>query len=176
MHGLPMYLGYGGAPAGWAQVRLGDLSGGVAQMREGLDTLRTYGFTVVTPMFYPYFAELEAELSESNAALGTLDRALAEIERTEHRTFDAEVHRVRGEILLRSAPADTTPAGASLQGRNRDCPQTRRPQLRTAGRALAREALSNDRPRGAPTSSSRRRSKAFRRRRKCRRSPRHRRC
>ena len=61
-------------------------------------------------MFYPYFAELEAELSESNAALGTLDRALAEIERTEHRTFDAEVHRVRGEILLRSAPADTTPA------------------------------------------------------------------
>ena len=109
-HGLPMYLGYGGAPAGWAQVRLGDLSGGVAQMREGLDTLRTHGFTVVTPMFYPYFAELEAELSESNAALGTLDRALAEIERTEHRTFDAEVHRVRGEILLRSAPADTTPA------------------------------------------------------------------
>ena len=61
-------------------------------------------------MFYPYLAELEVELGESNAALRTLDRTLAEIDRTEHRTFDAEVHRIRGEILLRSAPADTTSA------------------------------------------------------------------
>ena len=114
-HGLPMYLGYGGAPAGWARARLGDLSGGVAQMREGLDTLRTHGFTVVTPMFYSYLAELEAELGESDAALGTLDRALAEIERTEHRTFDAEVHRIRGEILLRSTPANPAPAEQDLQ-------------------------------------------------------------
>ena len=114
-HGLPMYLGYGGGPAGWARARLGDLSGGVAQMREGLDTLRTHGFTVVTPMFYSYLAELEAELGESDAALGTLDRALAEIGRTEHRTFDAEVHRIRGEILLRSTPANPAPAEQDLQ-------------------------------------------------------------
>ncbi|HME83759.1 MAG TPA: hypothetical protein VKG91_04205 [Roseiarcus sp.] len=109
-HSLPMFLGYGATPAGWARASLGDVADGLALMREGFDTLRINGFALITPYLYARLAEIEADLGEKDAALTTLDLALAEIERTEHRTFDAEVHRIRGEILLRSAPADTTPA------------------------------------------------------------------
>jgi hypothetical protein len=39
-----------------------------------------------------------------------LDEALATLERTGHRTFEAELHRVRGEMLLKRNPANPAPA------------------------------------------------------------------
>jgi predicted ATPase len=41
--------------------------------------------------------------------------ALAELERTEQRWCEAELYRIRGEILLRRDPADTAAAEQSLQ-------------------------------------------------------------
>jgi len=41
--------------------------------------------------------------------------ALAEVERTEHHAPEAEIHRIRGEILLKCDPADTATAEQSLQ-------------------------------------------------------------
>ena len=55
-------------------------------------------------------AEAEAEAGEIDAALATIDRAIAESERTGQRWFDAELHRIRGEILLKQNPADPAPA------------------------------------------------------------------
>src|SRR5271166_4557362 len=81
-HGLSLYVGYGAVLSGWVRAQLVDRSEGVAQMRDGLDSLRQQGFSLTTPLYYAHLAALEAELGESDAALGTLDRALAEIERT----------------------------------------------------------------------------------------------
>jgi predicted negative regulator of RcsB-dependent stress response len=43
------------------------------------------------------------------------DLALAELERTENRWYEAEIHRIRAEILLKHDPADTAAAEQSLQ-------------------------------------------------------------
>jgi class 3 adenylate cyclase/predicted ATPase len=109
-HGLSLYVGYGAALSGWVRAQLGDRSQGVAQMRDGLNSLRQQGFGLITPLYYANLAALEAELGEVDSALGTLDRTLAEIERTDHRTFDAEIHRIRGEILLKHNPSNPAPA------------------------------------------------------------------
>src|SRR5262249_53662675 len=52
---------------------------------------------------------------EIDAGLKRLNDALAELERTEQRWYEAEMHRVRGEILLKRDPADTAAAEQSLQ-------------------------------------------------------------
>src|SRR6516165_2889393 len=44
-----------------------------------------------------------------------LDDALAKLERTEERWYEAEMHRIRGDILLKRDPADTAAAEQSLQ-------------------------------------------------------------
>jgi predicted ATPase len=44
------------------------------------------------------------------AAAAILDEALAKAERTGHRTFEAELHRARDEILLKQNPANPAPA------------------------------------------------------------------
>jgi len=60
-------------------------------------------------------AEAEASAGETDAGLGRLGDAFAELERTEERFYEAEMHRIRGEILLKRDPADTAAAEQSLQ-------------------------------------------------------------
>ena len=55
-------------------------------------------------------AEAEARAGDPDRAGALLDEALATDERAGCRTFEAELHRARGEILLQRDPAD--PAAA----------------------------------------------------------------
>jgi len=67
------------------------------------------------PSLEAALAEAEASAGETDAGVRRLDDALAELERTEHRWYEAEMHRIRGEILLKRGPADTAAAEQSLQ-------------------------------------------------------------
>jgi predicted ATPase len=57
-------------------------------------------------------AEAEAQAGDPNRAVAILDEALATFDRTGHRAFEAELHRVRGEILLQLDPASLAPEEA----------------------------------------------------------------
>jgi predicted ATPase len=59
--------------------------------------------------------EAEAGAGEIDVELRRLDNALAELERTEQRWYEAEIHRIRGEILLKRDPGNTAAAEQSLQ-------------------------------------------------------------
>jgi hypothetical protein len=52
---------------------------------------------------------------EADQPLAILDEALATSARTGHRAFEAELHRVRGEILLRRDPTNPAPAEEALR-------------------------------------------------------------
>src|SRR5262249_20579200 len=60
-------------------------------------------------------AEAEASAGEPDAALRRLDDALAEVEATKNRWYEAEMHRIRGEILLKRDPANIAAAEQSWQ-------------------------------------------------------------
>jgi predicted ATPase len=60
-------------------------------------------------------AEAEANAGDTDAGLRRLDDALAEPEATEARWYEAEMHRIRAEILLKRDPADTVAAEQSFQ-------------------------------------------------------------
>jgi predicted ATPase len=48
-------------------------------------------------------------------AIATLDEALATAERTGYRAFEAELHRARGEMLLKRDPANPATAEEAFQ-------------------------------------------------------------
>jgi len=94
--------------------RASDPGAGLTKLREGA-TLRDernifnfYGLIKIA------LALEEARAGEIDAALVTLDHSLASSERTGQRCFDAETHRIRGEILLEQNPADSVAAEAAL--------------------------------------------------------------
>ena len=84
-------------------------------MRRGLAIVREYGGAWFLTSFEAALAEAEASAGETDAGLRRLDDALAELERTEQRWYEAEMHRIRAEILLKRDPADTAAAEQSLQ-------------------------------------------------------------
>ena len=67
------------------------------------------------PSLEATLAEAEAGAGEIDAGLRRLDDALAESARTEERWYDAQMHRIRGEILLKRDPVNTAAAEQSLQ-------------------------------------------------------------
>jgi predicted ATPase len=84
-------------------------------MRRGLATYREQGFVLHLPSLEAALAEAEASAGETDAGLRRLDDALAQLERTEARSYEAEMHRIRGEILRKRDPANTAAAEQSLQ-------------------------------------------------------------
>ena len=66
------------------------------------------------PSLEAALAEGEASADDSDVGLRRLDNALAGLERTE-RWYEAEMHRIRAEILLKRDPADTASAEQALQ-------------------------------------------------------------
>ena len=90
---------------GWALSEEGH-SEGIVQMTEGLASWGVVG-AENTYTFQPYFLAL---LAESHGKVGQVERALAllvqmagAVERTEERAYEAEMHRLRGELLLKSS-------------------------------------------------------------------------
>ena len=67
------------------------------------------------PSLEAALAEAEAGTGEIASALRRLEDARAELERTEQRWHEAEMHRIRGEILLKREPADTAAPEQALQ-------------------------------------------------------------
>jgi len=84
-------------------------------MRRGIAISREQGFGWVPAALEATLAEAEASAGETDAGLRRLDDALAELKATEARCCEAEMHRIRAEILLKRDPADTAAAEQSLQ-------------------------------------------------------------
>src|SRR5215469_14645611 len=85
---------------GWIAAARGQYQDGIARQREFLNTSMIFG----TKLFEPYSLCL---LAESFMSIGLLDdgfnalkKALDGAEQNEHRYFETEAHRLKGEILL----------------------------------------------------------------------------
>ena len=112
-HGLPRFLAFGKFFVGWSRWRAGSRDG-EARMREGKAMIRELKFHLYEPLVSALLAEVEAEASHLEEGLATLDAQLEENTDTGQRWFDAEVQRVRGELLLRREPADVGMAEAAF--------------------------------------------------------------
>src|SRR6516164_8166503 len=88
---------------------------GLAEMRRSLAIVREQGQHWRLAAFEAALAEAEASAGGTDAALRRLDDALAEAEHIEQRWYEAEMHRIRSQILLTRDPADTAAAEQSLQ-------------------------------------------------------------
>jgi predicted ATPase len=87
----------------------GASTGGLEDMRRGVDLLRDLNVLLFDGLLKIALAEAEARAGDSDRAVATLDEALATSTSAGYRTFVAELHRVRGELLLKREPANHAP-------------------------------------------------------------------
>ena len=85
---------------GWANALAGDLDGGIVRMRHHLSELRATGFAAGASYQFALIATGVAKVARFDEGLRTIDESFAIIERTGQRQHEAEVHRLKGELLL----------------------------------------------------------------------------
>ena len=84
-------------------------------MRRGVELLREQKVLIFDGLLKIALAEAEARAGDLDRALAILDEALETCERTGHRAFEAELHRVRGETLFKRDPRNPAPAEEAFQ-------------------------------------------------------------
>ena len=109
-HDLPMWGAWGSFLEGLATVETGTASGGLEDLRRGVELLRDHNIVTFDGLAKIALAEAEARSGDVDRALAILDEALATCERTGHRAFEAELHRARGEMLLKRNLRNPAPA------------------------------------------------------------------
>lgn len=103
-HGFVQYLTWGMMRQGWILVEQGAAAEGIAQLRQAVATWRTLGEGLGLTHALARLAEAYERGGQPEAGLGVLAEALAAAHKNEELFYEAELHRLRGELLLQQAP------------------------------------------------------------------------
>ena len=105
-HGLPALELWCLLPRGWAIAQQGDVSAGIADIKDAMDRRRAFGMGAVWPWFLALLADAHGALGQFDEGLAALEEALDWVERNDERLYEAEVHRIKGELLHRQDGPD----------------------------------------------------------------------
>jgi class 3 adenylate cyclase/predicted ATPase len=79
---------------------LGHLETAKTEIQTGLDDMRSKGVGYMLPMMDSWLAEMFAQSGENETALAIVEKSLAAINDVMGRSWEAELHRLRAEIVL----------------------------------------------------------------------------
>ena len=86
---------------GWVQIEQGEIAGGARSIEEGLAAYTVIGAELVRPWHLAKLADAYARIGRPKDAARAIEQALASLAPAEERFYEAEVHRLRGELILR---------------------------------------------------------------------------
>jgi tetratricopeptide (TPR) repeat protein len=124
--GLPGWLGTGTWHRGEALAMLGQVEEGIAHIREGIEVEQSVGIRCYMSGALRSLAEAQAKAGHPKEGLATLAEALTLVEETNERHLEAELYRLKGELLL--AQGD---AGAAEESLHRAIEVARRQQAKS---------------------------------------------
>ncbi|MBN1149485.1 MAG: AAA family ATPase [Anaerolineales bacterium] len=111
--GFLSFLWTGACYRGEALTRLGQVQEGIAQMRQGMVDRQSIGARCYLSGILGALAEAQARPGRAKEGLATLAEAFALVAETDERYCEAELHRLRAELLLMQG--DEAAAEASLE-------------------------------------------------------------
>lgn len=101
-HGFPVWQAFCTVVRGSVRARQGATAQGLEEIESGIALWQGSGAVVTMPYYLVLFAEALALAGRPHDALQKLDEAQALVDRIGDRYYEAEVNRVRGEILLQA--------------------------------------------------------------------------
>jgi predicted ATPase len=100
---------------GWVLVQRGQVAEGIEQIRQGLHAQRTAGADNLLPQVLAWLAEAYRIAEDAEAGLRVLAEALTLVTSTGGRVYEAEISRLKGELLLQQALPDAAQAEVCFQ-------------------------------------------------------------
>ncbi|HEY5869606.1 MAG TPA: AAA family ATPase, partial [Candidatus Tectomicrobia bacterium] len=100
--GFAAYVVQGTLLRGWAVAMQGHGAEGIAQLQEGLAANRARQEALMRPYWLTLLADVYGQVGQAEHGLAVLAEALAIVHSTGQHVYEAELHRLRGELLLQS--------------------------------------------------------------------------
>jgi adenylate cyclase len=138
--GLPFQLTAGLVHRGWALAQQGQGEKGIAQIREGLTASRTIGTEGYRASYLGILAEAYRTAGQPEEGLTVLAEALAVVEKTGERWWEAELYRLKGELLLTQEVKSQKAKGKRQKSENTD-PQALTPDPQSEAEACFLKAI-----------------------------------
>jgi predicted ATPase len=113
--GFPEHVARATPLRGWALAASGQREEGIAQIHQGLAAYQMTGTMAFRPYYLAVLAEASAQVGQTTEGLGALAEALATLATSWARWWEAELHRLRGELLLQHTEAQPEEAEACFQ-------------------------------------------------------------
>jgi predicted ATPase len=101
-HGLALYGAMAMIMQAWSASKHGGAREAAGQIREGLAALSATGTYLVRPHFLALLAEALFKVNEFDEALLLLDEAMDLVTSKGERYYEAELYRIKGELLLKA--------------------------------------------------------------------------
>ena len=112
-HGFGQYVGTVTFTRGWALAAQGRHEEGMAQMHQGLAARRAIGARLTLAEYSARLGEAYGRIGQAEEGLRLLGEALTLVDKDPW--YEAEMHRIKGELLLRQAVPDAAQAEACFQ-------------------------------------------------------------
>ena len=100
-HGLALYGAMAMIMQAWTLSKRGGAQEAIVQIREGLAALDATGTFLVRPHFLALLVEVLSKAGQIEEALVLLDEAMAMVNSKGERYYEAELYRLKGELLLK---------------------------------------------------------------------------
>jgi predicted ATPase len=114
-HGFALWAALGRVLQGWAGAQRGEATTEIARIRDGLTAYEATGARLSAPLYLALLADALARAGKIEEALAALDDALAKAAASGARGWDAEIHRLRGELSGRLPYPDPAKAEESFR-------------------------------------------------------------
>ena len=113
--GFPLWLAIAMILRGGTLAARGQAAEGMAQIRQGLATYQATGAEVGRPYFLALLAEGSATGGPAEERMSILEEALAAVRKTGERWYEAELYRLKGELVLVRRAHDVVEAETCFQ-------------------------------------------------------------
>ncbi len=115
---MPYWATEGTMIRGWALAEQGQEEEGLAQMRQGFAAWRAMGNNVVAPYFLAWQIEVHERMGQIEEGQSALAEAFALVDKTREGFYVAELHRLKGELLLTQERKSQKPVLSIVEGAN----------------------------------------------------------
>jgi predicted ATPase len=113
--GFAFYVALGTIWRGWALAEQNQGTEGIAQIRQGLAAYRSTGAELARTHCLALLAEVYGKVGQIEEGLAAVAEALAMVEKNKDRWWEAELHRLKGELLLQQTVQDAHQAEICFQ-------------------------------------------------------------
>jgi predicted ATPase len=113
--GFPLWLALGAILRGCVLAERGQGEEGIAQIRQGMAAWEATGAETWRPFWLALLGEAYGTGGRAEEGLSVLAEALAGVQKTGERCWEAELYRLKGELLLQRAVPDAPQAEACFR-------------------------------------------------------------